>query len=363
MYHFKICLAIGVFCVHFLQERNDIFMRNPNGYGTVAKLAGNRRRPFEVKKTIGWNEKGHPIYQIIGYTETREEGMILLAEYNKSPWDIDTSKITLEELFELWKEKKAIKLGDSSRSTLFSAFKHCTKYRAMKYKEIKSYHMQDCIDNCGKSSSTQALIKNLFNHLDHFAFELDVINKRYSELLVCEPIPETSKMPFTDEEVEKVWAIQDLEWVDSIIFLLYTGFRISEMLELKIANIDLEQRTMKGGTKTKAGKDRIVPIHSKIFELVQRRLNQSSTYLFEMDGKKLTASKYYTQWDKVMIEINCQHNPHECRHTFRSRLDSAGANKRCIDLMMGHKSGDIGERVYTHKTIEELKEAIELIAH
>jgi len=55
--------------------------------------------------------------------------------------------------------------------------------------------------------------------------------------------------------------------------------------------------------------------------------------------------------------------PHECRHTFRSQLDSAGANKVCIDLMMGHKSKGTSERVYTHKTIQELKENIELITH
>lgn len=52
-------------------------MRNPNGYGTVAKLSGNRRRPFIVKKVIGWNNKGHPIYDIVGYTETREAGNLL----------------------------------------------------------------------------------------------------------------------------------------------------------------------------------------------------------------------------------------------------------------------------------------------
>lgn len=62
------------------------------------------------------------------------------------------------------------------------------------------------------------------------------------------------------------------------------------------------------------------------------------------------------------MEINqMNHTPHECRHTFRSRLDSAGANKVCIDRIMGHSSGNTGERVYTHKTLEELKEAIELI--
>lgn len=63
-----------------------------------------------------------------------------------------------------------------------------------------------------------------------------------------------------------------------------------------------------------------------------------------------------------MESHNMKHTPHECRHTFRSRLDSAGANKKCIDLMMGHKSKEVGERVYTHKTLDELKEAILLIA-
>ena len=44
----------------------------------------------------------------------------------------------------------------------------------------------------------------------------------------------------------------------------------------------------------------------------------------------------------------------------RTFLDSAGANRKCIDLMMGHASQDVGNRVYNHKTIEELRTAIEL---
>ena len=64
-----------------------------------------------------------------------------------------------------------------------------------------------------------------------------------------------------------------------------------------------------------------------------------------------------------MKKLNQEHTPHECRHTFRSRLDSAGANKVCIDLMMGHKSTEVGERVYTHKTIEELANALALVTN
>jgi integrase len=336
-------------------------MKNPNGYGTVAKLSGNRRKPFVIRKTIGWNEKGHPIYDTIGYSETREEGLMILAEYNRNPYDIDAAKITLEELFKKWSEKKLPKLGKSSQGSLKAAFKHCSKIEKMKYKEIRSFHMQDCIDNCECGYSTQWAIKNLFGHLDNYALELDVINKSYSVLTTAESIPETSKKPFTDDEVNKVWEIQDQDWVDSVLFFLYTGFRISEMISIESENTDLFAGTIKGGIKTKAGKDRIVPIHSKIVQLVQRRKAQGNKYLFSYEGNKLTVAKYYEFWNDIMKQLGFVHTPHECRHTFRSRLDSAGANKVCIDLMMGHKSKEVGERIYTHKTIQELKDAIELI--
>jgi integrase len=337
-------------------------MKNPNGYGSVVKLSGNRRNPFAVRKTTGWNEKGHPIYETIGYYPTREAGMIALAEYNKSPWDIDAEKVTLESLFEQFKEKKMNKMGKSTVGSLNAAYKHTKSMWNMKYKEIKSFHMQDVIDNCGCGYSTQWAIKNLFGHLDKFALEIDVINKSYAQLTTAEPIPETSKMPFTDKEVKAVWKIKDQEWVDSVLVFLYTGFRISELLAIKTANVDLVAGTIQGGTKTKAGKDRIIPIHSKIFDIVKKKVEEGNEYLFSYNGKKMSSSQYYVYWNAIMEQLGIEKTPHECRHTFRSRLDSAGANKVCIDLMMGHKSKEVGERVYTHKKLEELKTAIELIA-
>ena len=126
----------------------------------------------------------------------------------------------------------------------------------------------------------------------------------------------------------------------------------------------LKELTMTGGTKTAAGKNRIVPIHSKIQSIVQKHFEQSkSGYLFEYNGKKLNQSQYREFWADIMDKLQMEHTPHECRHTFRSRLDSAGANKVCIDRLMGHKSKGTGERVYTHKNIEELRLNIELITN
>ncbi len=336
-------------------------MRNPNGYGTVARLSGNRRRPFIVKKLSGWKDNGQPMYSIIGYAETREEGNMLLAEYNRNPWDVDRAKITLAELFALWKEKKAQKLGESNRLSLLTAFKHCAALADLPYKTIKAYQMQDTIDNCGRGYSTQAAIKNFWGHLDHFALELDVVSRCYSDLLTSAPIPPTTRDRFSNEVIARIWAHQEEPWVDTILIFIYSGWRISELLDMKKADVDLAAGTMKGGTKTKAGKNRVVPIHSAICPYIERRMLEPGEYLIQQEGHQIPSKQYRKIWGILAARLQIPGTPHSCRHTFESMLDSAGANRKCIDLLMGHVSKDTGNRVYNHKTLEELRAAVELI--
>ena len=337
-------------------------MKNPNGYGSVVKLSGNRRNPFCARKTAGWNEKGQPIYKAVGYYKTRQEAMIALAEYNRNPFDIELSKITMMQLYEKWSERNFPKMSTASVNSMKSSMNHCKSLWDTPYKKIKAYMMQETIDNCGRSYATQGAIKNLWGQLDKYAMEMDVITKMNSILVSAEPIPASSKKPFTEEEIAAVWKLKDEPDADTILILLYTGFRISELLSMETANINFEDIPyFKGGTKTKAGKDRIVPIHPLILDFVKARVAKGNKYLITIDGKKLTTPKYYVTWNYFMEKLNQKHTPHECRHTFRSRLDSAGANKVCIDLMMGHKSKEVGERVYTHKTIEELQNALLLV--
>ena len=56
---------------------------------------------------------------------------------------------------------------------------------------------------------------------------------------------------------------------DMILFSLYTGFRPSEVLLIETVNVDLARWRIKGGIKTDAGIDRIVPVHPLIRQLVQ----------------------------------------------------------------------------------------------
>ena len=130
---------------------------------------------------------------------------------------------------------------------------------------------------------------------------------------------------------------------------------------METANIDLQSGTMKGGTKTAAGKNRIVPIHSLIRPFVESRVAEGGDYLILWHGRKCSESQYREIWKDLAQQYQIPGTPHSCRQTFESLLDSAGANRKCIDVMMGHVSKDTGNKVYNHKTIEELKRNLELI--
>lgn len=335
--------------------------RNPNGYGCVTRLKGNRTKPWVVKVTV-YDADGRGKQVVIDYAETWERANIILAQYNDHPWNIDRNKVTLADLYQRWAKVKLPKLGISSQKTLKSAFNHCKKYYGMKYRNIRAYHMQDCIDNCGLSYSVQGQIKALWGHLDNFAFECDIIDKMYSQLTSATPVPETSRTPFTQEQIDALWAIQDEPWVDTVLVFIYTGFRLNELLGMKTEQVNMQEQYMQGGIKTASGKGRIVPIHPRISPFVEARVNRGNTYLLTTDsGKKLTMSIYYRVWGEVMEKIHADKTPHEARHTFETMLDNAQGNRKCIDMLMGHKSKDVGNRVYNHKTIDQLRETIQLL--
>mgnify|MGYP002703973139 CR=1 FL=1 len=169
-------------------------------------------------------------------------------------------------------KKKAPKLGEFNRASLYSAFKHCSALVNKPYKQIKVFILQEMIYGCLKVYSSLWAIKNLWGHLDRFALEMDVISRCYSELLTSDPVPPTTRDRFSDELIEQLWNYAGEPWVDTVLIFMYSGWRISELLNLKTADVDLQAGTMKGGTKTKAGKNRVAPIHSLIRPMVEARM-------------------------------------------------------------------------------------------
>lgn len=340
-------------------------MRLPNGYGSVYKLSGNRRKPWIARKTIGWDDTGKQMYQTIGYFEKRQDALNALAEFNKNPYDIEVSTITFAEVFDKWKEGKFDTISKSNINGYNAAFKISEALHNLKFVEIRTKHMQDVIQNCNKGHGTKRKIKVLFNQLFKFAMENDIVSKDYSDYVdVGKNTEGSSRKAFTKKEINRLFEVVDhIDYVDTILIMIFTGLRIGELLIIKTSDIDMKNRTIIGGIKTEAGKDRVIPISDKILSLVAKRMANSYEYFIaNEDGMPLKYDNYYRdKFIPIMDQLGMDHKPHDCRHTFATLMSNAGADTVALQKIIGHASYQTTANIYTHKDIEELKKAIDLI--
>ena len=100
-------------------------MRNPNGFGCVFKLNGNRRKPYVARITTGWTDEGKQQYRNIGTFSHYREAVQALADYHCNPYDLNNSKITLSEVYEKWSRDKYPKISHSMVCTYKNAYRYC----------------------------------------------------------------------------------------------------------------------------------------------------------------------------------------------------------------------------------------------
>lgn len=352
-------------------------MKLPNGFGSVYKLSGKRRRPWVAAKTFGWeineeNGKSKQIRKAIGYYATRQEAITALANYNENPYDIDAQQITFADVYEKWSESYFPTLGGaSSIRTITAAYKYCQPLYNMRMRDIRVNHLEETIKNAKVGDSTKGRMKSIFNLMYKYAMKHEIVDKDYAQLCdsVKKPKPQIVRIPFSDDEIDLLWKHIEFPFVDMVLIGIYSGWRPQELAILKIADINLNVMTFTGGLKTDAGKNRTVPIHPIIFELVKKNYEKAvlmnSEYLFNdedgQQGTHLTYDKYRGRWKKIMKRLGIDHKPHDTRHTFITKAKLANMNEYILKLIVGHAINDITEDTYTHRTIEELHEEMKKI--
>src|SRR5690625_1848029 len=125
--------------------------------------------------------------------------------------------------------------------------------------------------------------------------------------------------------------------------------------------MQLDKRYFQDGFKTEAGINRVIPIHKKTHKLIEDRMDTNNEYLItNFERNKLGYYVYYhEEFKKILQQLELDHRPHDCRHTFATLMDNAAANKLSIKRIMGHAAKDITDKVYTHKDIKQLLMAID----
>lgn len=330
----------------------------PNGFGSIKKLTGNRSKPYAAyPPTKEFTLNGSPVTQpAIGYFKNWHEAYEALSSYNKSPYNIKDRDITFAELYNDFYTYKFIKnkkkvYSRSTRDASNAAFKNCSKLHNMRFKDIRKKDLQDIIDNCPLKHASLELIVSLFNQMYSYARENDIIDKDYSEFVHIN-IAEDDEQgePFSESELSLLWNNKDDDNVKIILIMIYSGFRIKAYESMEI---NLKEQYFRGGVKTNAGKNRVVPIHPDILD-----------YVKEFDVSKFKSCYFrnkcfYPTLNNLGIlytQSGKKHTPHDCRHTFSWLCDKYNVNDFAKHLLMGHSFGnDIERSVYGHRTIDELR--------
>jgi len=145
----------------------------------------------------------------------------------------------------------------------------------------------------------------------------------------------------------------------TILELLYaTGLRVSELIQLKKSDVNLE-----GGfliASGKRSKERVVPIgefsRQAIKEYIKKEKPQGIFLFPNKRGEKLTRQAVWKLIRKYGNKIEKTHiSPHTIRHTFATHLLEGGADLRSVQILLGHE--DISTtQIYTHVDKKRLKE-------
>ena len=222
----------------------------------------------------------------------------------------------------------------------------------------------DDMRKSGLSYSSLKKVRSLISLLSQYASKIEFTNKNYAPLLsIGKNRQVRPHKPFSRQKINRLWKNIDVDNVDTVLILLYTGMRVGEMLALQKSDVNIRQHYIRiTKSKTAAG-IRVIPIHSRIMPLVVCRMDSPGTALItDASGRPYDYSRYCIAWRAVMLIINAAgHTTHDCRHTVATLLDNAGANETAKRRILGHAGGDVTERVYTHKNIRQLRKCIELL--
>lgn len=125
--------------------------------------------------------------------------------------------ITFIDLFEKWKEKEWDGLSKSSKSRTNATIKYIEPLFKMKFRDIKTYHIQNIVDACPCRFQTKEYIKIIFSKLEDLAMQLEIINHKCSSLVKVKTQETKERHIFTLEERERLWQNIELPLVDCIL--------------------------------------------------------------------------------------------------------------------------------------------------
>lgn len=324
--------------------------------------------PENAKKRI-------PIKKTKGGFPTKAAALAYVPTLKDAPI---TTPLTLEEVYELWKPWYSPRVDAGTFGCYRAAFGHFSALHGRKITEITAGDLQDCMDACDAGHRTHQNMKVTAGLIWAFAYDRDMVQKNITENLFIGRGASVQREPLTEIEVEKIrQLIGKVRYAEYLYALVYLGFRPGEFLEIRKDQVTEYKGRLfiVEGKKTDAGRDRTVPVHPKIEEIVRCRLWVPGTNLlfpmYAFNRKKEPSliefremtDNYFNSFvfKPIAQQLGIPENkvPYSARHSFSDKLKNADGTDKTKAALIGHSDYKFTQKKYQSTDLDELVAAVD----
>lgn len=323
-------------------------LKRANGTGTVYKLSGRRKRPWVAAKNR----------ITIGYCETRTEALLAL-EHVSGKKLTEQYNMTFKDVFEGWKEEHYKTVGTKSVSSYDRAYDVFEPLHGQRFRALRTRDFQAVMDQySGRSYSMLAKLKNLIMQMSQWAIREEICTTNFAKFVQLPEKGKKEKEIFTDTEIKKL-EDDGSEAAQIVLMLIYTGMRIGELFALPLE--DYHETYVIGGSKTDAGRERVIPIRPKARQYFAAFAAKGgplllSKYKGQHDPDNFRKRDYYPLLARLGIE---KKTPHATRHTYASQAVKHGVQPELLQKILGHADYSTTANIYTHIDVDTLVKSVE----
>lgn len=350
----------GIFCPYCgkkQQVEKKKKKKRANGSGTVIRKPGNRSKPWEAQKS--------GIY--VGAYATKyeaEQALLRLADLPVS----ETLNLTFGQVYEKWFPVHSRTLTESGIAGYKFAFSHCAPLHGKVFRRLRTSDFQQIIleaESKGFSKSSCGKIMQLLGQLSKWAIQEEICHTNYAQFVVVTAQQKSTKEPFTAAQITAILGSPDPAAQIAAI-LLATGCRPNELFAA--ATAQAQETYFVSGSKTEAGKNRIIPVAAFGLAAYQSLRaaaieNGCKRLIDAYVGSKNYNSFYKRDWQRLMESLSIEKmTPYNCRHTFTTMAVQSGMKPEILQKILGHTDYSTTIGVYTHLKKNEILQEVEKLA-
>lgn len=346
----------SVYCM-FCGKKQEIVPKHrkrSNGSGSITKLQGARKKPWAARKAG----------MLVGTYATRSEAQKALERLT----DVDINErfnFTFAQTYEMWHREKARELDRKSEASYALSYSQCKQLHDKKFRTIPRSEFQAAIitlEENGYSKSTCEKLRTLFTQLSTYAINEGIITVDRAKKLTIAAVQKSEREIFYDADIEKIKKSKNPAAQVALV-LISCGCRPNELFKAPLDRCFDDH--IWWGSKTKKGRDRVIPIGpdgiAAYTAFLESAREKNARKLIEgYPGRNHVEENFAKrEWRDLMEEIGRPGVvPYSCRHTFIARSITAGMDLMTLESIVGHVDKET-TKLYFHLRAKDYVSAVQ----